>query len=594
MIGQLVGRRYHITENLGSGGFCQTYIAEDSQKFNNRCVVKKLKPLCALPETFAIAIQLFEREAQTQYRLGNHDQIPQLLAYFQENQEFYLVQELIEGHNLCQELPPGKQLSESEVILMLQNILEPLAFVHQQQVIHRDIKPPNLIRRYRDNKIVLIDFGAVKELAATEVLNLQGETQIITTIGTPGYMPSEQTTGKARFSSDVYAVGIIGIQALTGKMAKELQEDPETAEIIWRNEVKVNPKLANILERMVRYDFRERYRSAVEALEALQSLNSRQHLSLPSKLTSHRKVSSPEPVEFPVSWVSAAKQKLKLSWLIPISTVAIILSLGGWYLHWRLPINMTIKTVRESKEKGNYTKCISLSQTFSDDSYLATKLKTLLQDCQNLQAQSYLTKAQQLAKEQQYEQALVELKQISPGTSSYDQAQELLTEWNLTNYEFYDDYQQATAYIEQLNYPQALESLYLAADKAIVVGQPNLLLAEITKNEQGIFKQIAQEADHWKLLKDTLIQGNPNNYQLTYQRAKLKLKGDFNHHHTREFELLFTAAKKAIDSQQAESMLAQLKEDRPTRFKYLSFGHTEWNNLLKALEQKNKQFLEQQ
>ena len=147
MIGQLIGGRYHIIETLGSGGFCQTYVAEDSQKFNNKCVVKKLKPLCTLPETFAIATQLFEREAQTQYRLGNHNQIPQLLAYFQEDREFYLVQELIEGHSVSEELTPGKQLSESEVILLVQNILEPLAFVHQQQVIHRDIKPPNLIRR---------------------------------------------------------------------------------------------------------------------------------------------------------------------------------------------------------------------------------------------------------------------------------------------------------------------------------------------------------------------------------------------------------------------------------------------------------------
>ncbi len=592
MIGQLIGGRYHITGKLGSGGFCQTYVAKDSQKFNNPCVVKKLKPLCTLPETFAIASELFEREAQTQYRLGNHNQIPQLLAYFQENHEFYLVQELIEGHSLCEELPPGKQLSESEVIPMLQNVLEPLAFVHQQQVIHRDIKPPNLIRRYSDNKIVLIDFGAVKELAATEVLNPQGETKIITTIGTPGYMPSEQTTGKARFSSDVYAVGIIGIQALTGKMAQELEEHPETAEIIWRNDVKVNPKLAKILERMVRYDFRERYRSAVEALEAIQKLNNRKALSLPLKLPSTPEVSNPQPVKSPVSWLSTVKQKLKSPWLLPLSTAAIVFSLGGWYLHWQLPINMTIETVRESKEEGNYAKCISLSQAFSSDSHLATRLKTLLQDCQNLQAQSYLTAARQLAKEEKYDRALVKLKQISPGKSAYAEAQQLLVEWDLTSYEFYNDYQQAIDYINKLDYPQALDSLYLAADRAIAVERANLLLSEIIKNERGIFEQFARETDEWEFLKDSLIRANPDDYQLTYQRAKLELQGDRNRHHAREFELLFSAANKAIDNQQTEIMLAQLREDRKSRFRNLSFGHTEWNNLFKALEQKNKQFLQ--
>ena len=592
MIGQLIGGRYHIIEKLGSGGFCQTYIAEDSQKFNNKCVVKKLKPLCTLPKTFAIATQLFEREAQTQYRLGNHNQIPQLLAYFQENKEFYLVQELIEGHSISEELVPGKQLSESEVIILVRDILEPLAFVHQQQVIHRDIKPPNLIRRYSDNKIVLIDFGAVKELAATEVLNPQGETRIITTIGTPGYMPSEQTTGKARFSSDVYAVGIIGIQALTGKMAQELQEHPETAEIIWRHEVKVNPKLAKILERMVRYDFRQRYHSALEALKLLQQLSSRKPLSLPSKLTNYSKIPSSKPVESLISRLSNARHQFKLSWLIPLSTALIILGLGGWYLHWQLPIDMTIKAVRESKDKGNYAKCISLSQAFSGDSYLATRLKTLFQDCENLQAQDYLNTAQQLAKEQKYEQALVKLKQISPGKSAYDRARQLLVEWNPTNHEFYDDYQQAIESVNQSDYPQALDSLYLAVDKAIIVGQPNLLLSLISKNERGVFKQIALESEQWEFLKDTLIRANPHDYQLTYQRAKLELAGDRNRHHTREFELLFAAAKKAIDNQQTETMLAQLEEDRKSRFRNLSIGHLEWTNLFKALEQKNKQFLE--
>ena len=271
MIEQLIGGRYQIVTNLGSGGFCQTYVAEDLHQFKLRCVVKQLQPLSPSPETWSIATQLFQREAQTQYRLGHHPQIPQLLAYFQEQQEFYLVQELIEGHNLSEELTLGKQLSESEVIALLQDILEPLAFVHQQQVLHRDLKPSNLIRRHRDHKIVLIDFGAVKELAAIEVLNPQGQ-KIVTTIGTPGYMPSEQSRGQARFSSDVYAVGIIGIQALMGKMPQEFPEEPEMAEIIWQEQIKVSPKLGKVLDKMIRYDFRARYRSAVEALEALKQL----------------------------------------------------------------------------------------------------------------------------------------------------------------------------------------------------------------------------------------------------------------------------------------------------------------------------------
>ena len=594
MISQLIGGRYQIIKTLGSGGFCQTYIAEDTQKFNARCVVKKLKPVSKQPEALSVATHLFEREAQTQYRLGNHNQIPQLLAYFQENKEFYLVQELIEGHSLSEELPPGKQLSESEVIALLQNILEPLTFVHQQQVIHRDIKPPNLIRRHRDNKIVLIDFGAVKELAATEVLNPQGETKVITTIGTPGYMPSEQSTGKARFSSDIYAIGIIGIQALTGKMAQDLPEDTETAEIIWRDQITVSPKLAKVLDKMVRYDFRQRYRSAIEALEALQKLttkkSSKSSKSSPLKLAIPSKKLITQTLKPHVKFLSTARETIP--WLAGIAIAGMIVGLGGWYVYRQVPIQMTIKTIKESKQKGNYAKCISLSQAFSKNSAISTQLQAFRQDCQNLQAQGYLTKARQLAAEKKYEQGLVVLKQIAPDTSSYSQAQALSLQWNPANHEFYSNYQRALDYIAQSDYQQALEQLYLSADKAIIAGQSDLLLAEILKHEQGMFQPVTQEADQWQFLKDTLIKADPYDYELNYQRAKLKLDGDHNHHHTREFDLLFTAARQAIDNQQSERMLSQLKQDQQDRFKNFTIGHSEWINLLKALEQNNKQFLE--
>ena len=273
MIGRILGKQYHIVQTLCAGAFGQTYIAEDTRQFNLKCVVKQFKPLTSTPETLGVAKRLFEKEARLLYRLGrHHDQIPELLAYFQEHGEFYLVEEFIDGHDLSKELTPGKQLSQSYVIALLQDILEPLAFVHQQNVIHRDIKPSNLIRRKHDGKIFLIDFGAVKELTVTQIINPQGQTKVGTIIGTPGYMPSEQGIGKPQLSSDVYAVGIIGIQALTGLTPRQLKEDTETWEIIWRDYVQVAPELAEVLDKMVRYDFRCRYQSAMEALPALQQL----------------------------------------------------------------------------------------------------------------------------------------------------------------------------------------------------------------------------------------------------------------------------------------------------------------------------------
>ncbi|MGB2925658.1 MAG: serine/threonine-protein kinase [Limnothrix sp.] len=276
---QLLDGRYKIIQSLATGGFGETFIAEDIKQFNKICVVKQLKPTFTNPDALGVARRLFESEAQLLNRLGDHDQIPYLLAYFEANEEFYLVQEFIEGKNLEKEIVVGQKMSEAQAIALLKSILEPLAFIHDQKVIHRDIKPANLIRRQQDGKIVLIDFGAVKELAATQV-NDQGRTQIGTIIGTPGYMSSEQGRGKPKLSSDLYATGLIIVQALTGKVppmgyntTDELQEDPNTAEIVWRQDTAVSPEFAAILDKMICYDFRQRYSSAIEVQQALTSLS---------------------------------------------------------------------------------------------------------------------------------------------------------------------------------------------------------------------------------------------------------------------------------------------------------------------------------
>lgn len=272
VIGQIVGGHYQIIRALGSGGFGQTYLAKDQYLPGTpACVVKQLKPQATDPNTLQIARRLFETEAKVLYQLGNHDQIPRLFAYFEENQEFYLVQEFVEGHNLSQELPLGTQLSEAEVSTLLQDILEILIFVHQQNVIHRDINPHNLIRRQKDGKLVLIDFGAVKQVS-TQLLQPGGQNPYTVAIGTPGFLSSEQANGSPKLSSDIYAVGMIGIQALTGVFPHQFAKDPDTDEIIWQNQAQVSPEFAKVLDKMVRYDFRQRYHSAEETLQALKSL----------------------------------------------------------------------------------------------------------------------------------------------------------------------------------------------------------------------------------------------------------------------------------------------------------------------------------
>lgn len=268
MIGQILRQRYKIIKQLGAGGFGETYLAEDLDIPTNpkpKCVVKRLQPQAMNPEI----IRLFQQEGATLYKLGqNHAQIPKLFAYFQENQEFYLIQEYIDGHDLSQEITSGKRWSESAVMAFLQEILELLVYIHQNNLIHRDIKPENIMRRQSDRKLMLIDFGIVKELSSL-VVNPSGKTSSTVRIGTPGYMPSEQALGKPKLSSDIYAAGMTAIFALTGIEPQQLPES--NGEIIWQNKASVSNQLAEVLTKMVRYDYRQRFANADDALKALVS-----------------------------------------------------------------------------------------------------------------------------------------------------------------------------------------------------------------------------------------------------------------------------------------------------------------------------------
>lgn len=268
-----MGGRYKVINQLGVGGFGRTFLAEDLHLPGRpRCVVKQLKPQFKSDDTLQMARRCFNTEAEVLYQLGVHNQIPRLLAHFEDNQEFYLAQEFIEGTSLIKELKEGKPWSEAWAVALMKDILQVLKFVHQQQVIHRDLKPSNLIRRRSDQKIVLIDFGAVKQVSAQNYDLQTGLTNLTISIGTQGYMPNEQLAGKPRFSSDIYAVGVLGIQALTGIHPKHLSDD-DTGELDWRHRApQASPALMQVLDRMVRYDFRDRYPTAAEALAELEKL----------------------------------------------------------------------------------------------------------------------------------------------------------------------------------------------------------------------------------------------------------------------------------------------------------------------------------
>ncbi len=283
IIGKLLRQRYYIVQELGRSSFSTTYLAEDKDfPFLTYCVVKIIQfehsnaNLNPQPEQWEHLQRNFIAETISLKRLGKHPQIPQLLDYFEENWQFYLVQEFIEGENLEQIIARGL-LSETETIQFLQDVLQILDFVHQQGVIHQDIQPSNLIRRRQDNKMCLIDFAGVEQIPLQ--VNSQSEDSTTQIIGKLGYVPPEQQEGKPNFTSDIYALGKTAIYALSSKSPQRVNLQTVELDTLTNNSreeetqhtlTKISPRLTNILNKMVEQNYQERYQSAAEVLTDLE------------------------------------------------------------------------------------------------------------------------------------------------------------------------------------------------------------------------------------------------------------------------------------------------------------------------------------
>jgi serine/threonine protein kinase, bacterial len=268
----LLRDRYQVIKPLGQGGFGATFLAYDQGLPGEpSCVIKQLRPSGSAPHVLQMARELFEREAKTLGKIGNHPQVPRLLDYFEDHEQFYLIQEYVSGDTLQEEVKLNGILSETGVKQFLSEILPLLQYIHEQKVIHRDIKPANLIRRTQDARMVLIDFGAVKNQISQGGLSQSGQTALTAyAIGTPGFAPPEQMAMRPVYASDIYALGVTCIYLLTSKTPKDLDYNPNTGEIMWQQLVQVSDHLSNVLRKMLEVSVRNRYHSATEVLRALE------------------------------------------------------------------------------------------------------------------------------------------------------------------------------------------------------------------------------------------------------------------------------------------------------------------------------------
>lgn len=440
-----------MVKTIGSGSFGHVYLVKNSET-QTLCVIKQLYLMSAQQNFVAKAQQLFQQEAEILKQI-NHPQVPKLIDYFEQEGQFFLVQDYIEGETLKSELIVGQPWSEQKVIDLLQECLDILKVIHNQGIIHRDIKPDNLIRCVADQKLVLIDFGAVKQF------NLDQSRLIDRTsaIGTPWYMPKEQFDGKPYKNSDIYALGIIAIQALTGKKPADFDKNDDEEIIV--SQQGINPALANILHKMTLGSYKKRYQSAPEVLTALKnyqqpsSIKNDRHLLTPPEIEVRQTTSqssikpnnnsssnsnsnsnltnNPAPV---------TKLNVVLDWLkSPLgSTVTTALTIGlvatgGIYLMNQSEITRTaerkeegINTLKNKYDQKAYTQCYESAEDSKEEENNVIPNKVLTEYI----GLCRFEEAKQKARLTRYDEALEILAPISQEYEYYTQVQIQTEDWS--------------------------------------------------------------------------------------------------------------------------------------------------------------------
>ena len=315
MVG-LVNGRYRILQSLNEGGFGKTFLAEDVQlPSRRRCVIKQLKPVLNNDRIQKIVLERFQREAVILERIGEgHPQIPDLFGYFEDDGQFHLVQEWIEGQTLAEIVKTQGLLPEADVIKLLYQILNVLKYIHDHNIIHRDIKPDNIIVRAADQQPCLIDFGAVKEVMATQI-NAEGKPSRSIVIGTLGFMPREQAAGRPTFASDLYSLGLTAIYLLTGKLPERFETDSASGRLLWQQDCPdLSPRFRSLLDQVVKPHPRHRFANVTAMHTALQSVAQTNTATVLSSPPIPENLSPPPPPPK----LSPTKLSKKRLWLVAV------------------------------------------------------------------------------------------------------------------------------------------------------------------------------------------------------------------------------------------------------------------------------------
>jgi serine/threonine protein kinase len=415
--------RYRPIKSLGSGGFGKTYLAEDIDKLNTQCVIKQFAPQITGTNAFQKAKELFLQEAQQLEELGEHSQIPTLLAYFEENSRLYLVQQFIDGENLLQELENQGIFSESKIRALLQDLLTTLKVVHYYKIIHRDIKPENIMRRRSDGKLILIDFGASKQL--------QGTVKTGTSIGTFGYAPLEQMRdGKVYPASDLYSLGATCFHLLTGVHPGELYQEYGYEWVkTWRVHLQkpVNSDLDTVLDKLLQKYYQQRYQSAQAVL---QDLKNSQLTTKTTYQASHKSSQIPSQQQKSPLQTSPIQVKSKQNSIIPKRRISQPNNSLGIIMWSSIGVFVLGIVFLGTQSAHIPTICKSLNNCAVDEKFSSQyqQIKDIAVTAQKL-SENAKNVEELRASQQQLQDAIAQLKTIPTSAKVYDTAKKELSDY---------------------------------------------------------------------------------------------------------------------------------------------------------------------
>jgi WD40 repeat protein len=264
----LLKNRYQVIKPLGQSIYSRTFLAKDRDKpAKTYCVIKQFvgqEEVSDLVARSSAANSQFSGDPVQLDKVGKHPQIPELLAAFEEDGHFYLIQEYVEGPSLAEDLAEEGVFGEAQVWEVLGQVLPVLDYMHDRQVIHGDIKPENILCRHQETtkhpELVLVDFGASCSVST--------ELQPMGTInGSAEYVAPEQTQGTIYPNSDLYSLGVTCIHLLTEVPPFDLF-DVKTETWVWRDYLKkpVSSQLGTILDKLIERNPKQRYKSAKQVL----------------------------------------------------------------------------------------------------------------------------------------------------------------------------------------------------------------------------------------------------------------------------------------------------------------------------------------